>query len=116
MKDSKDFIALVATIVKQGEACFGEATPVRIITLNKPIKGNLMYQCDPSKYHFNVGERFIYISGERSGQRSAEDFFEDCEDIEDLYLEDLEIYLEGCFPTKKIFDNPKYAEHEDFTW
>nr|WP_308545288.1 hypothetical protein [uncultured Lachnoclostridium sp.] len=116
MNKSKDFNSLVALIRKKGEARFEEATPVEIITLNQPIKGNLLYQCDPSKYHFKTGERFIYISGERSGQRSAWDFFRNCKGIDGLYLEDLEIYFAECFPVEEIFNNPKYATHEDFTW
>lgn len=116
MDKSKDFNNLLTTIRMQGFARFEEATPVEIITLNKPIKGNLLYQCDPSRYHFKEGERFIYISGERSGQRSACDFFRNCEGIDDLYLEDLEIYFAECFPVEEIFSNPKYATHEDFTW
>lgn len=116
MRESKDFNNLLAVIRKQGEARFEEATPVVVITLNKPIRGNLLYQCDPSEYHFKAGEQFIYISGERSGQRSAWDFFEKCEGIDDLYLEDLEIYFAECFPVEEIFENPKYATHEDFPW
>ena len=116
MKNSKDFNNLLTIIRKQGEARFEEATPVEIITLNKPIRGNLLYQYDPSKYHFKAGERFIYISGERSGQRSAWDFFENCEGIAYLYLADLEIYFAECFPVEEIFENPELATHEDFTW
>lgn len=116
MRESKDFNGLLQCIRKQGEARFEEATPVEIITLNKSIKGNLLYQCDPSQYHFKAGERFIYISGERSGQHSAEDFFKGCKGIDNQYLEDLEIYFAECFPVEEIFENPKYATHEDFTW
>lgn len=116
MRKSKDFNGLLQCIRKQGEARFEEATPVEIITLSKSIKGNLMYQCDPSQYHFKAGERFIYISGERSGQRSAYDFFKKCKGIDNQYLDDLEIYFAECFPVEKIFENPKYATHEDFPW
>ncbi|WP_073272505.1 hypothetical protein [Anaerocolumna jejuensis] len=116
MNKSKDFNSLVSVIRMQGEARFEEATPVVVITLNKPIRGNLLYQCDPSKYHFKAGEQFVYISGERSGQRSAWDFFENCEGIDDLYLEDLEIYFAECFPVEEIFENPEFATYEDFPW
>lgn len=116
MRESKDFSDLLAAIRMQGEARFEVATPVEIITLKQPIKGNLLYQCDLSEYHFKAGEQFAYISGERSGQRSAWDFFENCEGIDDKYLEDLKIYFAECFPVEEIFENPEYATHEDFTW
>lgn len=97
MRESKDFSNLLATIRMQGEARFEEATPVEIITLSKSIKGNLMYQCDPSQYHFKAGERFIYISGERSGQHCAEDFFKGCKGIDNQYLEDKKFTLQSVF-------------------
>lgn len=123
MKDSKDFELLVNTIKQNGKDAFDVTIPVEIITLLKPIEGNLFAQCQPEqKYLFNIGEKFIYVVGERSGQRNSYSFFEPCINVShNLYeeYEDLEIYFTECFPSYDIFENnngTKMAVHEEFKW
>jgi len=120
MKSSNDFEQLIKTIKNNGEEAFNMATPVEIITLLKPIKGNLAMQCKPNKkYSFRSGEKFIYVVGERSGQRSAERFFEYCKNVPESIINDLEIYFTECFPSYDIFENndkTQMALHDEFLW
>jgi hypothetical protein len=120
MKDSKDFDRLIETIKSNGKDVFDMAVPVEIITLLKPIKGNLEQQCRPEKkYLFKPGEKFIYVIGERSGQRCSFDFFEYCNNVPQDILDNLEMYFTECFPSNDIFENneeTKIALHEEFSW
>lgn len=120
MRYSKDFDQLVKIIKENGEESFDLAMPVEIITLLKPITGTLDMQCQPDKkYKFNSGEKFIYVVGERSGQRNSYSFFEYCNNRPQNILDDLEIYFTECFPSDDIFENnskTKMALHEEFVW
>ena len=120
MSNSKDFDKLIKTIQDNGEKAFDLTTPVEIITLLKPIMGTLDFQCRPDvEYTFKPGERFIYIVGERSGQRNAFSFFGYCENVSKDILDNLEIYFTECFPSDDIFENndtTKMATHEKFVW
>jgi hypothetical protein len=119
MKDSNDFNKLVEVIKKNGEDNFLLAYPVCIITLLKPIKGNLEMQCQIGEYSFDSGEKFIYVVGERSGQRAAKFFFEDCKSVPKNIIDNLEIYFTECFPSYDIFENndkTQTAIHEEFVW
>lgn len=123
MKDSKDFDKLVELIRKCGKDDFMMATPVEIITLLKPIQGDLSEQCSPNeKFSFDKGEKFIYVVGERSHQSRSYDFFSlcgchKCTPIDDYFFENLEIYFTECFPSYDIFENndtTHMATHEKF--
>jgi len=120
MKDKNDFDKLVDAIKINGESSFDCGTPVEIITLNKPIDGDLSWMCKPNKkYHFSKGEKFVYVVGERYNQRNAENLFENCK-IKPLNLYDnIEIYFTECFPSDDIFENndeTHMATHEEFKW
>jgi hypothetical protein len=120
MKDSKDFNKLIDVIKTNGKERFDMAEPVEIITLLKPIKGTLEYHCHPEEsYSFEAGEKFVYVVGERSGQRSPFCFFEYCDKVPQSIKKGLEIYATECFPSDDIFENNKEAQmavHEEFKW
>lgn len=118
MKNSSDFELLVKVIQQNKKKSFLLAEPVKIITLLKPISGNLGMQCKPEiDYSFEANEKFIYVTGERSGQRNAHSFFEACQNIPCSILNNLEIYFTECFPSQEIFEkNTKMAIHETFIW
>ncbi len=128
MANSKDFDRLLKYIRNQGKNKFDPDTTEfepwieihSVVTLLQPIKGNLGYMCMPyEKYSFPVGERFLYVYGERSMQRSSYDFFEKCNRVPEIYLERLEIYFAQCFPADRIFPQrgkSKIALVEPFKW
>lgn len=119
MKNLKDFGQLIKTIKDNGEDSFDLAFPVEIITLLKPITGTLDEQCQDGAYSFNPGEKFIYVVGERSGQRDPYSFLECCNNKPQNILDDLEIYFTECFPSYDIFENNdelQMALHEEFKW
>ena len=120
MKRDKDFDKLVECIKGYGRDNFAGGTPVEIITLLKPIKGDLKMQCHEEKqYSFKAGKKFIYVVGERYNQRCSSDFFETCKNVPLDILKDLEIYFTECFPSDDIFENnetAKMATHEEFIW
>lgn len=67
------------------------------------------------KYAFKAGEKFVYLSGERFGQRGAHEFFENCKNVPPHVLKNLEIYFVECFPAVDIYDNDaNTAIHEEF--
>lgn len=115
VKNSEKFEELISLTKIMGRDFFHNiiyAKPYEIITLTKPIQGNLDFMCHPEiEYNFDVGERFLYFCGERSGQRNATCMY-------DSYApKDLEIYFTESFPSDKIFDkNSGYAKHEKFSW
>lgn len=108
------FDELVKLIKSLGEDYFAEgggAIPVEVITLKKPIKGNLFFMCKPEKkYEFEANTQFIYVSGERDGQRSPKRF------LGNYAPQDLEIYATECFPSQEIFNDPDFADHHEFEW
>lgn len=116
INDKNKFDSLVNIIRGIGKDYYEEnmAEPVEIITLNKPIKGDLSYMCRPNeKYSFPIGEKFIYFVGERYLQRSVSNLLNYSD------IEGVEIYFCECFPSDKIFRKNKanvYATHEEFTW
>lgn len=116
MKNKKDFNKLVNIFRKVGKDFYEEngAKPVEIITLKKPIKGNLEYMCHPEKtYKFNAGEKFVYVAGERFLQRNSYNLFNE------KIIEGVEIYFTECFPSDDIFKNNDkidMAIHEEFKW
>jgi hypothetical protein len=118
MKNNKDFNKLVECIKEYGKDKFDCAAPVEIITLLKPIKGDLSFQCRPDEsYKFKTGEKFIYVVGERYNQRNPYKFFENCENPSEDILNDIEIYFTECFPSDDIFENnetTKMAKHKSF--
>lgn len=120
MKDSKDFERLVEVIRRSGKKKFEWTTPVRIITLLKPIKVNLWFMGYPKvNVKFEKGEKFIYVVGERHGQRCPSYFFEYCKNVDRNIIDNLEIYFTECFPSHDIFENnhkTNMAIHEEFTW
>lgn len=118
MKNNEDFEKLINILKDNGEERFENATPVVVITLLKQIKGNLFMQCQPNKrYSFEPGEKFIYVSGERYGQRGPYEFFEECENVPSKIINGLQIYFAECFPSEEIFDKTSgFAKHEDFNW
>ena len=120
MKNSKDFDKLVQAIKVNNENDFDCAMPVAIITLNKPISGDLSFMCHPEKdYHFKTGEKFIYVVGERYNQRNPMNFFENCNVKPENLYRDIKIYFTECFPSDDIFENndtTHMATHEEFKW
>jgi hypothetical protein len=112
LSKSEDFSKLLDLIYKLGLDFFSNnvfAEPVSVITLKKDINGTLAEMCKPDeKYSFKSGEKFIYFSGERQGQRSSKCMF-----LEHA-LPNTEIYFTECFPSLSIFDpDSGYAEIED---
>ncbi len=120
MGKSTDFASLIDVIKTNKYESFILAKPVEIITLQKPISGNLEMQCNPDDtFSFDAGEKFIYVVGERSAQRSSPDFFAGCKNVPRNIIENLEIYFAECFPSEDIFKNniyTKLALHEKFCW
>lgn len=115
LKNAKKFDKLVEITRGLGEDFFENHSlcrPVEIITLLKSIEGTLEWMCEPNKkYSFGVGERFIYFTGERSGQRDGSSMYgTKCPN-------GLEIYATECFPSEEIFNvNSGYAIHEEWNW
>ncbi len=110
MRNSKDFDSLVEVIKSNGGDCFDMSTPVSIITLLKPIT---------TEYFFEPGEKFIYVVGDRSGQRSPKSFFEYCSKVPKHIINNLEIYFTEYFPSYDIFEHneeTQMALHEPFVW
>lgn len=110
MGNNKNFDQLVKVIQDNGSDSF-MATPVEIITLRKSI--------ETEQGDFKKGARFIYVIGERSGQRSPFAFFEYCKDVPEEILKNLDIYFTEYFPSEDIFENnetTKIALHEEFVW
>jgi hypothetical protein len=101
---------LITLIQKLGKDHFEERfiEPVRIITLQHNITSkDEKYNVE---YHFNKGSKFIYVVGERSGQRSINNMFGD------RCAEDIEIYFTEYFPSERIFAEEGFALHEEFRW
>jgi hypothetical protein len=130
MKNREDFNRLIEafkTIGEENYNLFGGG-PVEIVTLKKPIEGNLAYMCEPKiNYKFEPGEKFVYFTGERFLQRSVHNMF--VQIVEERYLtpkpsqivdksviKNVEIYATECFPSDEIFNNEDAAEHEEFEW
>lgn len=112
MRDNNGFDKLVKCIKDYGKNGFECSKPVEIITLKKPITTE-------ANLKFCKGTKFIYVVGERYGQRSAESFFECCEDVPKQILDNLEIYFTESFPSDDMFENnerTKIAKHEEFIW
>jgi hypothetical protein len=111
--NQSDFDKLVSLVNEIGEEYYEKYSckPVRIITLNQTIKGNLSEMCQPEiEYEFGKGFKFIYFVGERGLQRTIDKLFNG--KGEEL---DIDIFFTECFPSKEIFDKQKpIAEHEPF--
>ena len=111
---------LVSIIKKLGKKHFDyrNISPVDIITLQHDISGDCDMMCRPEqKYKFNKGSKFIYVVGERSGQRSVSSMFgehgiENCSSNKN----DIEIYFTECLPSDRIFGEEGFAVHEEFVW
>lgn len=117
MEDSKDFDMLVKTIQDNGIEKFVFAEPVMTITLLKTVPLDLSVWGDKSKRKFNAGEKFIYVVGERQGQRGVKAFFENCKDVPNKIIEEAEIIFEEYLPTDKILDKMSgFAKIEPFVW
>lgn len=104
---------LITLIQKLGKDHFEERSisPVEIIILQQDITGDLTMMCRPErKYNFKKSDKFIYVVGERSGQRSVYNMFGE------NGLENTEIYFTECFPSDKIFTEDGFAVHEEFLW
>jgi len=122
---------LISIIQKLGKNHFDyrNISPVDIITLQQDISGDCNTMCKPEqKYKFNKGDKFVYVAGEKSGQRSARDMFGDCNKckldgfckldniIFGCKIDDIEIYFTECFPSDRIFTEEGFALHEEFVW
>jgi len=111
---------LISIIQKLGKNHFDyrNIMPVDIITLQQDISGDCDMMCRPEqKYKYNKGDKFIYVIGERSGQRSVSSMFgeygiENC----GRNKNDIEIYFTECFPSDRIFREEGFATHEEFVW
>lgn len=111
MEDKSNFGELIKIIQDNGENAFDMSPPVEIITLLKSI--------NTEQGRFKKGERFVYVIGERSGQRNSFAFFEYCKDVPKEIIDGLEIYFTEYFPSDDIFENndkTKIALHEEFVW
>ena len=114
MKKREDFDKLVNAFKDVGKDFYESSgtMPISIITLTKPIEGNLDYMGIPEQtYRFDIGEKFVYIVGERCIQRCASRMFDNKK------IDNVEIYFAECLPSSDIFD-PKsnIATQESFVW
>jgi len=108
---AKNFTKLINTIKLNTKTSFNMHIPVEIITLLKSI--------DTDYGKFKKGEKFIYVVGERHGQRNSNNFFEYCDNVPEVLFNNLEIYFTESFPSEDIFKNnemTKLALHEEFVW
>ena len=97
---------LIPIIKKLGKSHF-EFTmsyPVSIITLQKNIKGKLK---------FSKGDKFIYFTGERSGQRNVTAMFGK---LPDELSNNINIIFTEYMPSDRIFDEEGFAIHDEFVW
>jgi hypothetical protein len=111
MTNKKDFDQLVNVIKTNGKEAFDMNPPVEIITLQKTI--------DTECGRFKKGEKFIYVVGERHGQRNSLNFFEYCKDVPKEIVNNLNMFFTEYFPSEDIFENnetTKLALHEPFLW
>lgn len=109
--EPRNFDKLVKIIQSNGREAFDMHRPVEIITLLKPIETEFG--------EFDKGEQFIYVVGERYGQRNPLNFFEYCENVDKDVMDDMDIYFTEYFPSNDIFENnevTKIALHEEFVW
>ena len=75
--------------------------PVLIITLKKQLPGT----------NFEVGHKFVYVVGERSGQRDIVEMFDN------QFPTDAFIIFTEEMPSESIFDdNSGWASKEPFDW
>jgi hypothetical protein len=101
----------VKVIQTNSKESFDMHIPVEIITLLKSINT----ECG----RFKKGEKFIYVVGERHGQRNSINFFEYCKDVPKEIIDNLNIFFTEYFPSDDIFDNnetTKLVLHEEFPW
>ncbi len=114
--DKNDFEKLVAAFREVGKDYYESngAGPVKIITLKKPIQGDLENMCHPEiHYKFDEGEKFVYVVGDRHLQRSPKNL------LNNHPISGVEIYFTECFPSEDIFtnnDKTDMAIHEEFEW
>jgi hypothetical protein len=107
-----NFEELVTTINVLGESHFDYVMcyPVAIITLKKPITVTLDEMCRPdTTIKFEAGQKFVYFTGERSGQRSVTCL------LGKNTLSETQIIFTECFPSHDIFvKNSKLADIQEF--
>lgn len=118
----RKFERLVRSIQELGESFFDDRLiePVRIITLKRDIIADLSLKCEEGTEWFKAGEKFVYVVGERSGQRSLVGMFGA------EARNSMRSYPEECFPSEEIFKGVskiedsklenEYAIHEKFPW
>jgi len=99
----EELIAIIKLLGKKHFE-FTMAEPVSIITLQKDIKG---------EYKYNKGSKFIYFSGEKSGQRNTNAMFGK---LPDELSNNISIIFTEYMPSDRIFGEEGFALHEEFVW